>query len=140
MTIAIVTALEPSTASPLPRAVLAQLVQHAACAGKTVSLCGCADTRELLDTLRREDPRGIEFLLFDPGLEGVAPPALDAWLRGSGIPHIEVHAQPHAANDAVGQPLRVIEGYGAQGYVLGLSMALEHLGCADCENERHVGT
>jgi hypothetical protein len=36
--------------------------------------------------------------------------------------------------------LAVAQGYRAQSYTLALEMALEHLGCAECESERHVGT
>ena len=39
-----------------------------------------------------------------------------------------------------GPRVAVVNGYQAQSYTLAMSMALEKLGCADCENDFNVGT
>ncbi|MFC5595668.1 hypothetical protein [Lysobacter niastensis] len=146
MSIAIITAPQGprSQANGLPREVVSQLVQRASQAGKTVTLCSCRNVPDVIEKLRRTGDDGTEFLLLDPGVH-VPDGDLDAWLVRSGIPYIEVHADHSQAAQAAqaaatDKPLSVIDGYGAQGYVLALSIALEHLGCAECENDIHVGT
>lgn len=131
-----------SGAHGLPREVVSQLVERASLAGKTVALCSCRDASDILDRLRRIDGRNTEFLLLDPGPDAHVGGELDAALHRSGVPYIEVHADSTGAlqHSCVGSPLNVIDGYGAQGYVLALSIALERLGCSECENNIHVGT
>jgi 3-dehydroquinate dehydratase len=126
----------------LPREVVSQLVERASLAGKTVAVCSCRDMSDILDRLRRIDGRNTEFLLFDPGAASYLNGELDAALHRAGVPYIEVHADGTGSpqQGCVGTPLNVIDGYGAQGYVLALSIALERLGCSECENNIHVGT
>lgn len=128
-------------AQGLPREVIAQLVERASLAGKTIAVCSCRNSSDLLDTLRRIDGGTTEFLLLDPGADANVGGELDAALHRTGIPYIEVHADGAGSeHHCVGHPLNVIDGYGAQGYVLALSIALERLGCSECENHIHVGT
>ncbi len=131
-----------SGAHGLPREVVSQLVERASLAGKTVAVCSCRNASDVLDRLRRIDGRNTEFLLLDPGHDARIGGELDAALHRAGVPYIEVHADATATpqHGCVGAPLNVIDGYGAQGYVLALSIALEHLGCSECENTFHVGT
>lgn len=131
-----------SGAHGLPREVVSQLVERASLAGKTVAVCSCRDMSDVLDRLRRIDGRNTEFLLLDPGSASHIDGELDAALHRAGVPYIEVHADGNGSlpHSCVGTPLNVIEGYGAQGYVLALSIALERLGCSECENNIHVGT
>jgi hypothetical protein len=61
------------------------------------------------------------------------------------VPYIEVHDDSHgragpALTDGAGPRVAVVSGYAAQNYTLAMSVALEALGCADCENEFNVGT
>lgn len=125
----------------LPQEVVSQLVERAALAGKTISVCSCRNLSEIVERLRRID-RKTEFLLLDPGQYPGADGELDTALVRAGIPFIEVHANGSGAlgNRCVFGPPNVIGGYGAQGYVLALSIALERLGCSECENDFHVGT
>ncbi|UNK49028.1 type II 3-dehydroquinate dehydratase [Lysobacter sp. S4-A87] len=124
----------------LPREVVSQLVERASQAGKTVAVCSCRNASDILDRLRRLDGRSTEFLLLDPGPDAHVGGELDAALNLVGVPYIEVHADRTGSFERVGTPLNVIDGYGAQGYVLALSIALEWLGCTECENDIHVGT
>jgi 3-dehydroquinate dehydratase len=131
-----------SGAHGLPREVVSQLVERASLAGKTVAVCSCRDMSDVLDRLRHIDGRNTEFLLLDPGPAANLNGELDAALQRSGVPYIEVHADGDGSpgHSCAGNPLNVIDGYGAQGYVLALSIALERLGCSECENNIHVGT
>ncbi|GAA5067541.1 3-dehydroquinate dehydratase [Lysobacter panacisoli] len=144
MSIAIITASQAPQrhANGLPREVVSQLVERASRAGRTVAVCGCRDVADVIECVRRARGSGTEFLLLDPGTRAAANGELDEWLDRAGVPYIEVHADVAApmARPAMAHPLSVIDGYGAQGYVLALSIALEHLGCAQCENDIHVGT
>jgi 3-dehydroquinate dehydratase-1 len=142
MSIAIITNLDdphPSTMG-LPRDVVVQLVERASQAGKAVSVCGCRRVSDVVESLRRAGRNGTEFVLIDPGSQPLAEHDVDA-LHRLGVPYIEVHADASAnGTHLTRKPLSVVDGYGAQGYVLALSMALEYLGCAECENDIHVGT
>ncbi|HEY0505524.1 MAG TPA: 3-dehydroquinate dehydratase [Lysobacter sp.] len=142
MSIAILTAgTAPAEPSGLPREVLSQLVERAALAGKTVAVRHCRTPADAEQTLRHCSRCGTEFLLIDPRHCNGAD--VGGQLDRAGVPYIVVHPdtpQAQARNDAHGHPLSVIDGYGAQGYVLALSIALEHLGCNDWENDVHVGT
>lgn len=144
MSIAIITAPQGPQphANGLPREVVSQLVERASRAGRTVAVCGCRNVADVIECLRHARGNGTEFLLLDPGMRTPANGELDAWLDRTGVPYIEVHADVSAPTGraAMAHPLSVIDGYGAQGYVLALSIALEHLGCAECENDIHVGT
>lgn len=80
--------------------------------------------------------------MLDPGHDANASGELDAALDRAGVRYIDVHAVGAGTFDHpyVGNSINVIDGYGAQGYVLALSIALERLGCSECENTIHVGT
>ncbi|MBU8978036.1 type II 3-dehydroquinate dehydratase [Lysobacter sp. MMG2] len=141
MSIAILTAQHGrSGINGLPREVVSQLAGRASQAGRTIAVRGCRDVAEMVERLRRVDGKGTEFLLLDPGAR--ADDALGAALEEVRIPYIEVHADDVRAHaPSIGRHrLDVVDGYGAQGYLLALSIALEHLGCAECENDVHVGT
>ncbi|HEY5804415.1 MAG TPA: 3-dehydroquinate dehydratase [Lysobacter sp.] len=133
---------ERSGARGLPREVVSQLVERASQAGKTLSVCSCRNASDVIRRLRLIDGNSTEFLLLDPGARAaVNGDDLGAALLRIRVPYIEVHADASGATDiAIGNPVSVIDGYGAQGYVLALSIALERLGCAECENDIHVGT
>lgn len=144
MSIAIITAPNDLVDPPagLPREVVSQLVERAAQAGRTVAVRACSSAGEIVDCLRQLSGNGTEFVLFDPGTHALSRDAIGACVSRLGKPSIEVHAGPErsAAIAAVADSISVIDGYGAQGYVLGLSIALEYLGDAECENRIHVGT
>ncbi|MBV6415352.1 MAG: hypothetical protein OMOMHJEC_03238 [Xanthomonadales bacterium] len=142
MSIAVITSYA-ATRGPrhgLPREVLAQLVRRASQAGKTIAVCGCHDADDLLECVG--DPRGLgaEFLLVDARIRSPDPRRVEACLQHLGVPWIEVDADPAGTRIAQPQAARVVDGYGSQGYVLAMSMALEQLGCAEYENDVHVGT
>ncbi len=126
----------------LPKEIVSQLVGRASQAGRTVAVRGCRDVAEMVECLRRVDGKGTEFLLLDPGARRCGDAALGAALDDVGVPYIEVHVDGirAAAAEPTGHPLDVVDGYGVQGYVLALSIALEHLGCAECENDVHPAT
>ena len=142
MSIAILTAPGATPADTgLPREVLSQLVERAALAGKTVALRHCRTPADAARTLRECSRCGTEFLLLDP--RHCSGSDLGNQLDRAGVPYIVVHpgaGQAAHHDEAPGHPLSVIDGYGAQGYVLALSIALEHLGCNDWEDDVHVGT
>ena len=144
MSIAILTAPHDAGCGvhALSKEIVSQLVGRASQAGRTIAVRGCRDVAEMVECLRRVNGKGTEFLLLDPGARGCGNAALDAALDDVGVPYIEVHADGSRADDTepVGRPLDVVDGYGAQGYVLALSIALEHLGCAECENDLHPAT
>ncbi|MDI9238402.1 type II 3-dehydroquinate dehydratase [Lysobacter sp. LF1] len=144
MSIAIITAPNGLVDQPagLPREVVSQLVERAAQAGRTVAVRACSSATEVVDCLRQLNGNGTEFVLFDPGAHSLSRSAIGACVSRLGKPSIEVHAGPCPAVEisSVADSISVIDGYGAQGYVLGLSIALEYLGDAECENRIHVGT
>ena len=144
MSIAIITAPNGLVDPPsgLPREVVSQLVERAAQAGRTVAVRACSSPDEIVDCLRQLSGNGTEFVLFDPGVHALSCSAIGACVSRLGTPSIEVHAGPHRAIEVApaADSISVIDGYGAQGYVLGLSIALEYLGDAECENKVHVGT
>jgi len=144
MSIAIITAAHAIADRPagLPREVISQLVERAGQAGRTVAIRSCRSAREIADCLRRMKGDGTQFVLLDPGPHALAGNELEACLSHLAQPGIEVHAHRDHATGAscAWKPISVIDGYGAQGYVLALSIALEYLGCAECENDVHVGT
>jgi len=127
---------------PVPKQVVSRLVEHAAMAHKTIAMRHCGSETEFLRSLDRVD--GAEFLLLDPGACDRSDD-LRAGLARLSVPYIEVRDDDFGSLEpalapACGRPLRVIQGYGAQSYTVALSIALEHLGCAECENNYHVGT
>lgn len=75
---------------PLPRAVIRQLVQCAADAGRTVALRACSSEQELLDALRVAGQARMEIALIDPGscVDSVRLHRVLASLR---YPYVETH-------------------------------------------------
>ncbi len=132
------------TPHALPHEVLGTLVDRALCAGKTIAVRGCASEQELLHSLRMAQQSHAEIALLDPGACANSPRLRKA-LDEISMPYIEVHNDSCDAPEALmqagnGHRLAVVNGYLAQSYTLALAMALEHLGCAECECDVHVGT
>lgn len=129
----------------IPCQVIEQLMAHAAMAGKSLVLCNCVSEIELMKCLDHIDERSCEFVLLDPGGRTSNDDRLRDVVQSLQIPFIEVHddfrdaLEPTLAPDCSPR-LHLVQGYGAQSYNLALSIALEHLGCAECENDIHVGT
>lgn len=103
----------------------------------------CANEAEYLHALEGARLARTELLLLDPGSAATSA-RLHAAVVRAGIPYIEVHDDDCDAPEPRLPPSRgclaVAQGFCAQSYTLALEMALEHLGCAECESERHVGT
>ncbi len=147
MSIAIIRS--PDTVQPRSSAisteVVSLLVERASVAGKALALRNCDSDAELFDCLGRIDDSSVEFVLFDPGQCACVSERLRAKLNELKVPYIEVHDDHFGALENPlsldsGPRLRLIQGYGSQSYTLALSIALEHLGCAECGNDVHVGT
>lgn len=128
---------------PLPARVMRALAERAAAAGKTLAVRVCANEAEYLHALEGARLARTELLLLDPGSAATSA-RLHAAVDRAGIPYIEVHDDDCDAPEPRLPPSRgclaVAQGFCAQSYTLALEMALEHLGCAECESERHVGT
>lgn len=149
MSIAIIRGPEPAQpesadSNAIPKEVISLLVNRASMAGKTIALRICRSDADLLHCLSRANAAGFEFVMIDPGACASNSEQLQERLTGLGMPYIEVHddhvgaLEPTLAVDC-GPRLSLIQGYGSQSYMLALSIALEHLGCAECENDVHVG-
>ena len=70
--------------------------------------------------------------------------ALHCVLAGLAYPYVEAHDdstdRPERCLPAgLGQRVAIVRGYCAQSYLLGLEIALEHLGCSELDDV-HVGT
>lgn len=133
MSIAILTAAG-SPSGGLTREVLSQLVERAALAGKTIAVRHCRDAGDFEQALRQCRRCGTEFVLLDPQhCEGSDT---------TGLPCIVVNPDPSRPAQTPWRrgALGMIDGYGPQGYVLALTLALDHLGCNGWENDVHVGT
>lgn len=97
-----------------------------------------------MEALRGVDRENVGILVFDPGAR-VRCAAVVAAVRRLSRPYIEAHDHDYPAkepelDDVAGHRLRVVHGYRAQSYMLAMSMALDHIGCAECELGFHVGT
>lgn len=124
--------------------IITGLVDSAVCAGRTLAIRSCCSDKEVIDTLAIIQRFTPEVLLIDPGTSLGDPEVCDA-LRRCGVPYIEIHDDTSIAMEpelqgAAGQRIGIVHGYMAQGYTRAMSMALEHLGCGECEFEYHVGT
>ncbi len=128
----------------VPDSVRDGLVARAAAAGKDLVFRTCRSEEELLDTLRRVREDRAELVLLDPGRCACASDAVRRGLDGLSVPYIEVHddepQSPESLLGPCGPRLTWVNGYAAHSYTLALAIALEHLGCAGCECEVHVGT
>ena len=129
----------------VPDVVRARLAESAADAGKTIALRSCRSEAELVEGLSGLRADEVELLLFDPGACAPASERLRRALGALRTPYIEVHdddmdaPEPSLAPDG-GACLARVHGYAAQSYTLALAIALEHLGCAECGQDVHVGT
>jgi len=126
---------------PLPPSVLGALVQRAGCAGQTLAVRSCGSTTEVLTALRLANEWGVRATLLDPGAL-TDHPLLQRAVQGLAHPYVEVHdtLDEGSLPAATGRRLAVVDGYGARSYALALEIALEQLGCAECECDVHVGT
>jgi 3-dehydroquinate dehydratase-1 len=126
---------------PLPPSVLGALVQRAGCAGQTLAVRSCGSTNEVLTALRLANEWGVRATLLDPGAL-TDHPLLQRAVQGLAHPYVEVHdtLDEGSLPAATGRRLAVVDGYGARSYALALEIALEQLGCAECECDVHVGT
>jgi len=105
----------------------------------------CDTESEVVDCLRRAKEARCEFVMLDPGECSDSNEQLGTALRQLTVPYIEVRDDHFSALEKplapdCGPRLSLIQGYGAQSYTVALSIALEHLGCSDWENNIHVGT
>ncbi len=105
----------------------------------------CNSEPELIASLQRADSANAEFVLMDPGSCNGASADLSSALREMITPYIEVHDDDFGTLESALEPgygprFKLIQGYGAHSYSLALSIALEHLGCGECESDVHVGT
>lgn len=133
------------TGTSMPGAVRAGLVERAAGAGKAMVMRNCRSRIELIDCLERLRASNAELLLLDPGACGNDDEPLRRALHKLDVPYIEVHDDDMAAPEPsiephCGRRLSLVHGYAAQSYTLALSIALEHLGCAESGYGVHVGT
>ena len=132
-----------SAPPPLPPSVLGALVQRAGCAGQTLAVRSCGSTTEVLTALRLANECGVRATLLDPGSLSDHP-LLQRAVQGLTHPYVEVHdnlgQQEANLPPSTGLRLAVVDGYGARSYALALEIALEQLGCAECECDVHVGT
>ena len=124
--------------------VRAELDERAQSAGHELLHVRCDSERQLVDRLARIDRGCVDIILLDPGRCTGVGGELSSTLEHLQVPYIEVHGDSHDRLESVlpaaGPRLAVVNGYAAQGYTLAMSMALEQLGCAESENDVHVGT
>lgn len=137
----------PDTSEGRPRSddLQASLTERAQRAGQTLLRYRCDDEQQLADRLARIDRGQADIILLNPGRFGASAGPLQHTLNHLEVPYIEVHddsfdrPEPVLPADA-GPRVAVVNGYEAQSYTLAMSLALEQLGCADCENDFNVGT
>lgn len=134
-----------STEDRTPADVESALAARARQAGQTLRRYRCDDERQLVDRLARIERGEADIILLDPGACAQGSGALRHTLHHLEVPYIEVHDDRHdrpepVLPDGVGPRVALVNGYAAQSYTLAMSMALERLGCAECENEFGVGT
>lgn len=116
---------------------------RAQAAGQSLVQVRCSDAGQLVERLARIGREGADIILLDPG-HCASDDRLQATLQHLAVPYIEVHPGRHDATQArpaqAGPRVAVVDGYQAQSYSLAMSLALETLGCAESENDVHVGT
>ncbi|MGY3266094.1 type II 3-dehydroquinate dehydratase [Lysobacter sp. HA35] len=125
-------------------AVEAGLTERAQCAGQALLQYRCDTEEQLVERLSRIDRGQADIILLDPGLAAANGP-LHRTLGHLDVPYIEVHTDSFDRPEPVipsgaGPRVAVVNGYEAQSYTLAMSIALETLGCAECENDFAVGT
>lgn len=137
--------LKPDNDATLSRTVSTQLAERASAAGKQLAVRQCGRLADAMDCLQRATDLDTEFVLFDPGDACGEAHELRELLGNASFPFVEVHDDHFGALESplhanADECVAVVQGYGPQGYSLALSIALEHLGCAEAENPLHVGT
>ena len=143
---AIVMIQGPDTEGRTPNdCVQATLAERARTAGQDLVQYQCGSEEQLVNRLAKIDRGQADIILLDPGRGGWPSAALCRTLNHLQVPYIEVHDDSHDRLEPVipagaGPRLAVVNGYAAQSYTLAMSLALESLGCADCENDFNVGT
>jgi 3-dehydroquinate dehydratase-1 len=119
------------------------LSTRARAAGQSLVQLRCDSAQQLVERLARIDRDGADIILLDPGAF-TRDGALRSTLEHLPVPYIEVHPgrhdRPAPRPAGGGRCVAVVDGYQTQGYTLAMSLALETLGCADCENEFNLGT
>ena len=131
---------------PLPKDdVQASLAERASRAGHALLHYRCATEAQLVERLARIDRGQADIILLDPGACARSEGRLVHTLDHLEVPYIEVHDDDFDRPEPMipagaGPRVAVVNGYAAQSYTLAMSMALERLGCAVCENDFNVGT
>lgn len=118
---------------PLPQ-IEQQLIAQAQAAGAELAALQSNAEHELVDAVQAAEADGVEFILINPGAFTHTSIALRDAFLGVGIPFIEVHLSNVYQREEFRQVSffsdiaeGVIVGFGAQGYTLALSAALEYL-------------
>lgn len=128
----------------IPQIVVSQLVSRAAQANRALAIRNCMSDDEVAVALQQANALHAEFVLFDPGSAPCCDDRHRALLEALRMPCIEVHDDCAAHEpDIHMQTTRAVarvHGYGYQSYMQALNIALEHMGCSECENNYHVGT
>lgn len=119
------------------------LARRARQAGQALEHYACESEAQLVERLARIDRGQADIILLGPGPRAGA--RLASALGTLEVPYIEVHDDSHDAPEPVlpegaGPRLARVNGYAGHSYTLAMSLALERLGCAECENDVHVGT
>lgn len=124
-------------AGDIPTPVLGQLLERARDTGRQLVLHYCESDAALRRAMEQAKADAAEAVLLDPG------PFCDVCVRDEAarlsVPVVEVH-DDGATPWEPSLDRTAIHGYGAQGYVLALAVALERIGCDACSNDFHVGT
>ena len=145
MTIMMIQGPDTTEGRPSIEAVEAGLGRRARQAGHALLHYRCGTEAQLVERLSRIDRGEADIILFDPGTCANDDGRVVAALNDLRVPYIEVHDDSfdHPAPvlpDGAGPRVAVVNGYAAQSYTLAMSVALETLGCAECETGFNVGT
>lgn len=135
-------AAEDRSPSAALEAALGERARHA---GQVLLHYRCGSEDQLVERLARIDRGQADIILLDPGRCSGERERLRQALTHLEVPYIEVHDDHHDRPEPVipagtGPRVALVSGYAAQGYTLAMSLALEQLGCAECENDFNVGT
>lgn len=145
MAIVMIQGPDATEAAPAADDLHASLAQRVSQAGQVLVHYRCGTESQLVDRLARLDRGNADIILLDPGHCARPGRALHETLQHLEVPYIEVHDDAFDRPEPVmpegaGPRVAVVNGYAAQSYTLAMSMALERIGCADCENDFNVGT
>ena len=111
-----------------------ELANQALEAGMTLSALQSNAEHELVDAVQRAKSDGVDFILINPGAFTHTSIAMRDAFLGVGIPFIEIHLSNVYQREEFRQvsffsdiAQGVIVGFGAQGYTLALSAAMDFL-------------